>query len=106
MTEINRISYNYLRLGQVGTPPPDSALPEFRSDTQDWIGRVQPILDQHPDARPFFRRSLQRFIDDRNLLVSDLKGGLWPAYAHQILSDSEGAYSGPLHICDQLGVTW
>jgi hypothetical protein len=36
---------------------------------------VQPILDQHPDARPFFRRSLQRFIDDRNLLVSDLEPG-------------------------------
>ena len=106
MTEINRISNTYLGLGEAGTPARDSTLPKFISDMHDWIGRVQPILDQHPDARPFFRRSLQRFIDDRNLLVSDLKGGLWPAYAHQILSDSEGAYSGPLHICDQLGVTW
>jgi hypothetical protein len=106
MTEINRISYSYLKLGEAGTPARDSALPKFISDTQDWIGRVQPILDQHPDARPFFRRSLQRFIDDRNLLVSDLKAGPLPTYAHEMWSDSEGAYTGPLHICDQLGVKW
>jgi hypothetical protein len=106
MTEINRISYTYLNLGQAGTPARDSALPKFISDTQDWIGRVQPILDQHPDARPFFRRSLQRFIDDRNLLVSDLKAGPLPASALEMWSDSEGAYSGPLHICDELGVKW
>jgi hypothetical protein len=106
MTEINRISNTYLGLGDAGTPARDSTLPKFISDMQDWIGRVQPILDQHPDARPFFRRSLQRFIDDRNLLVSDLKPGPLPTYAYALWSDSLGAYSGPLHICDQLGVKW
>jgi hypothetical protein len=106
MKEIIRISNTYLGLGEAGTPARDSALPKFISDTQDWIGRVQPILDQHPDARPFFRRSLQRFIDDRNLLVSDLKAGPLPTSALEMWSDSEGAYSGPLHICDQLGVKW
>jgi hypothetical protein len=106
MTEINRISYTYLKLGEAGTPERDSTLPKFISDTQDWIGRVQPILDQHPDARPFFRRSLQRFIDDRNLFVSGLKAGPLPSYAYEMWSDSEGAYIGPLHICEQLGVKW
>jgi hypothetical protein len=106
MTEINRISNTYLGLGQAGTPARDSTLPKFISDMQDWIGRVQPILDQHPDARPFFRRSLQRFIDDRNLLVSDLKPGPVAGDAYALWSDSEGAYSGPVHICDQLGVKW
>lgn len=104
MTEIDRISNTYFWLGDAGTPARDSALPKFISDTQDWIGRVQPILDQHPDARPFFRRSLQRFIDDRNLLVSDLKPGPLPTEAYTMWWDSLGAYSGPLHICDQLGV--
>jgi hypothetical protein len=106
MTEINHISNTYLGLGDAGTPARDSSLPKFISDVQDWIGRVQPILDQHPDARPFFRRSLQRFIDDRNLLVSDLKPGPLTTYAYAMWSDSLGAYSGPLHICDQLGVKW
>ena len=106
MTEVNRISNTYLGLGEAGTPARDSTLPKFISDTQDWIGRVQPILDQHPDARPFFRRSLQRFIDDRNLLVSDLKPGPLPPEAYAMWSDSLGAYSGPLRICDQLGVKW
>lgn len=103
MTEINRISNTYLGLGEAAR---DSALPKFISDMQGWIGRVQPILDQHPDARPFFRRSLQRFIDDRNLLVSDLKAGPLPSEAYAMWLDSLSAYSGPLHICDQLGVKW
>jgi hypothetical protein len=106
MSEINRISNTYLGLGDAGTPARDSTLPKFISDVQDWIGRVQPILDQHPDARPFFRRSLQRFIDDRNLLVSDLKPGPLSTYAYALWSDSLGAYGGPLHICEQLGVKW
>ena len=106
MTEVNRISNTYLGLGEAGTPARDRTLPKFISDMQDWIGRVQPILDQHPDARPFFRRSLQRFIDDRNLLVSDLKPGPLPTEAYAMWSDSLGAYSGPLRICDQLGVKW
>jgi hypothetical protein len=106
MAEINGISNTYLALGEAGTPARDSALPKFISDTQDWIGRVQPILDQHPDARPFFRRSLQRFIDDRNLLVLGLKPGPLSPEAYAMWSDSLGAYSGPLHVCDQLGVKW
>jgi hypothetical protein len=106
MAEINGISNTYQALGEAGTPARDSALPKFISDTQDWVGRVQPILDQHPDARPFFRRSLQRFIDDRNLLVSVLKPGPLSPEAYAMWSDSLGAYSGPLHICDQLGVKW
>jgi len=106
MTDINRVSNTYLGLGEAGTPARDSTLPKFISDTQDWIGRVQPILDQHPDARPFFRRSLQRFIDDRNLLVSDLKPGPLPPEAYALWSDSLGAYTGVLHICNQLGVKW
>jgi hypothetical protein len=106
MTEINRISNAYLALGEAGTPARDSNLPKFISDTQDWIGRVQPILDQHPDARPFLRRSLQRFIDDRNLLVSALKAGPLTPEAYAMWSDSLAAYNGPLHICNQLGLKW
>jgi hypothetical protein len=67
---------------------------------------VQPILDQHPDERPFFRRSLQRFIDDRNLLVSDLEPGPLATDATAMWFDSLGAYGGPLHIYNQLGVKW
>jgi hypothetical protein len=53
MSEIDRISNTYVKLGEAGTPARDSALPKFISDTQDWIGRVQPLLDQHPDAPVF-----------------------------------------------------
>jgi hypothetical protein len=106
MTEIDRVSNTFIGLGPAGTPPRDAALPKYISDTQDWIARVQPILDQHRDASPFFQRTLQRFIDDRNLLISDLAPGPLSSYANALWSDSLGAYSGPLHICDQLDVKW
>jgi hypothetical protein len=106
MAEIDRIAKSYVGLGEPGSPARDGGLPKLISDTQSWIGRAQPVLDQHPDVRPFFQRSLQRFIDDRDLLVSDLGPGPWPSYATALWSDSVGAYSGPLHICDELGVKW
>jgi hypothetical protein len=106
MTEIDRVSNTFIGLGSAGTPPRDAAIPKYISDTQGWIARVQPILDQHGDANPFFQRTLQRFIDDRNLLISDLAPGPLSSYANALWSDSLGAYSGPLHICDQLGVKW
>jgi hypothetical protein len=106
MSESDRIGKTYVGLGPAGTPQRDAALPKFISDTQDWITRIQPILDQHRDASPFFQRSLQRFIDDQNLIVSDIAPGPLTSYAEALWSDSLGAYSGPLHICDQLGIKW
>ena len=106
MGESDRIGKAYIGLGTGGTPARDAAVPKFISDTQDWIGRIQPVLDRHPDASPFFHRSLQRFIDDQNLIVSDLAAGPLTAWAEALWWDSLGAYSGPLHICARHGVKW
>src|ERR1700722_11152389 len=70
MSESDQIGKTWVGFGPAGTPQRDAALPKFISDTQVWITRIQPILDQHRDASPFFQRSLQRFIDDQNLIVS------------------------------------
>jgi hypothetical protein len=106
MGENDRFSNAYVDLGEPGTPARDRATPKFISDTQDWISRAQPILDQHSDVEPFFGRSLQRFIDDRHLLVVDLTPGPLTSYAKALWADSVGAYSGPLHLCDGLGIKW
>jgi hypothetical protein len=106
MAEHDQFSNTYVRLGDAGTPTRDAATPQFISDTEDWIGRIQPVLDQNPDVDPFFRRSLQRFIDDLHLVVVDLTPGPLTSYAKSLFSDSVGAYSGPLHLCDGLGVKW
>ncbi len=65
-----------------------------------------PFSTKHPDVDPFFKRSLQRYIDDQHLVVVDLSPGPLSSYAKVLFSDSVGAYSGPLHLCDGLGVKW
>jgi hypothetical protein len=106
MAEDDQFSNAYARLGEAGTPARDAATPKFISDTQDWIRRIQPVLDQNPDTDPYFRRSLQRYIDDQRLIVVDLTPGPLTAYTKTLFSDSVGAYSGPLHLCDGVGVKW
>jgi len=106
MGENDRFSNAYIRLGEAGSPARDQALPKFISDSQDWVKRVQPILDQHSDANPYLQRTLQRFLDDRSLLVSDMQPGPLTSYANTLWADSLGAYSGPLHVCGGVGITW
>jgi len=106
MAENDRFSNGYVDLGEPGTPARDAATPKYISDTLDWISRVQPIVDQHPDVDPYLRRSLQRFIDDQRLFVVDLRPGPLPSHARALYTDSIGAYSGPLHLCHDLGIKW
>ncbi len=106
LAEYDETNNAYGDLGDSGTPARDAATPKFIRDTTDWISRVQPVVDQHPEADPFLRRSVQRYIDDKHLIVLDLEPGPLPQYLRTLFSDSVGAYSGPLHICERLGVTW
>lgn len=106
MAENDRFSNAYVGLGAPGTPARDAATPKFITDTQDWIRRMQPVVDANPSVDPYLLRSLQRLIDDRHLLVVDLTPGPLMAYASTLWQDSIGAYSGPLHLCNALGVKW
>ncbi|MBE5477885.1 hypothetical protein E3G68_005239 [Mycobacteroides abscessus] len=106
MAESDRITKSFVGAGPDGSPERSAATPQFITDTEDWIQRVQPLLDRHPDVDPYFRRSLQRFIDDRHLLVVDLTPGPLNSYAKALYADSVGAYSGPLHLCYDLGIKW
>lgn len=63
----------YARLGDAGTPECDAATTNSSPTPQDWVRRIQPVLDQHPVVEPYyFKRSLQRYIDDQHLIVVDL----------------------------------
>jgi hypothetical protein len=106
MAESDQLSKAYVGTGAPATPGRDAATPKFITDVQDWVRRIQPIVDQNPEVDPFFKRSLQRFIDDWHLFVIDLGPGELTSYAKTLWADSTGAYSGPLHICDGLGVKW
>jgi hypothetical protein len=106
MTENNHITKTYTELGNPGTPAYDAATPQFITDTQNSMTRLQPALDQHPDANAYLRRSTQRFIDDRNLLTSNLRPGRLTDWEAELWDDSLGAYGGMNHACRALGITW
>ena len=106
MTEDNRVAKTFSNLGPAGSPGWDAGKDKFVSDTKDWVGRIQPVIDSHPDVDPYFRRSVQRFVDDQRYLIADLEAGPWQPYDQTIWNDSLGAGSGPLSICWDLGVKW
>ena len=106
MADSDKVVNDYLALGAPGTPARDAALPKFASDTLDWVRRAQEALDDHPDASPFFRRSLQRYLDDHQLLAVGLRPGPLKPYNEGLYGESMSAYNGPITVCDKLGVKW
>ena len=106
MTESDRTAKAYSSLGPAGSPGRNAGEKKFVSDTKDWVGRIQPVIDIHPGADPFFRRSLQRFVDDQRLLGLDLDAGPYQSYDQAIWNDSLAAYNGPQSICWDLGIKW
>ncbi len=67
MTEDNRVAKTFSNLGPAGSQGWDAGKDKFVSDTKDWVGRIQPVIDSHPNVDPYFRRSLQRFVDDQRI---------------------------------------
>jgi hypothetical protein len=106
MGESNKQANTFVGLGDTGTPTRDAALPKFVSDTEDWARRTQAVLDSHPDAQPFLKRTLQRYIDDMTLYVRNVRPGPQQTYDTAAWSDSLVAYGGPLAICQDLGIKW
>nr|WP_232425883.1 hypothetical protein [Mycobacterium sp. JS623] len=106
MADYDRTSNNWTESGEPGTPARDAALPKYRSDTEDWARRIQDALDAHPDADPFLKRTLQRYIDDRILLVRNIEPGPSKPTDDEAWSDSMTAYEGPVSVCWKLGVKW
>jgi hypothetical protein len=106
MAEDDRVSNAFIDSGKAGSPERDAAIPKYRSDTEDWAGRLQHVLNGHQDADPFFKRTLQRFIDDRILLVRNMRPGPAKPYDEEAWSDSMTAYEGPISVCRELGVKW
>jgi hypothetical protein len=107
MTEDNRVAKSLSDQAPSSSPGWSTALPKFVSDTKDWLGRIQPVIDSHPNVDPYLSRSLNRFVDDQRYLVGDLQGGgPWAPYDQTIWNDSLGAVTGPLNVCWDLGVKW
>lgn len=106
MTESDSVTNAYIDSGGTKSPERIAATPKFVSDTKDWASRIQPTIEAHPGVDPYFARTLQRFVDDRRLLITDLDAGPSLPYDDAVYADSMAAYNGPLRTCYDLGVRW
>jgi hypothetical protein len=106
MTASNTQANEWVSLGDQGSPARDAALPKFVSDTKAWVPRAQAIVDAHPETNPYLARTLQRYIDDLSLYVTNVSPGPKQIYDAAAWNDSLVAYGGPKSICRDLGVNW
>lgn len=106
MSEYSRTAKAWFALGQPGTPARDAALPQFISDTEDWVARVDAVMDEHTGVQPRFERTLQRYVDDLWLFANNVEPGPERTYDGAAWTDSLIAYGGPQSICDSLGAGW
>src|ERR1700739_3684757 len=82
-----------------GTPERDAATPGFVNQTNDWVKRAQPVLDQYSTPPRFLTRTLQRYIDDMRLFASSLRPGPSTDADRAAWSDSLVALGGPYEVC-------
>lgn len=87
-----------------GTPERDAATPGFVNQTNDWVKRAQPVLDQYSIPPRFLTRSLQRYIDDMRLFANSLRPGPSTDADRAAWNDSLVALGGPYEVCGDLGV--
>jgi hypothetical protein len=106
MAESNKQANDWVGLGEQGSPARDGALPKFVSDTKDWVSRTQTVVDAHAGANPFLGRTLQRYIDDLALYVTNVSPGPKQVYDAAAWNDSLVAYGAPKSICRDLGINW
>jgi hypothetical protein len=106
ISEDDQVARTLSDLGPAGSAGWNSGVSKFINDTKGWLGRVQPVIDSHPNVEPFLHRSLQRFVDDQRNLVADLEAGPWQRNDQTLWDDSSSVSAGPQAICWDLGVKW
>jgi hypothetical protein len=97
---------SFVNLGPTGTPARDAGIPDYQASVSDWVKRIQPILDRHPDADAFFKRTLQRFIDDTRIYATSIRPGPETDADTAAWNDKLVAIGGPFDVCHRLGVQW
>jgi hypothetical protein len=106
MAESNKQANDWVGLGEQGSPARDAALSKFVGDTRDWVRRAQMALDTHAGVNPFLGRSLQRYIDDLALYITNVSPGPKQVYDSAAWNDSLVAYGAPKSLCRDLGINW
>lgn len=96
----------FVNLGHTGTPERDAGIPDYRKKVDDWVKRIQPVLDQHADPPRYLTRTTQEFIDRTHSYADNIEPGEATDPDIAAWNDRAVAYGGPFSVCHGLGVTW
>jgi hypothetical protein len=97
---------NFVNLGHTGTPERDAGITAYRAKVDDWVGRIQPILDAHTDPPRYLTRMLQQFIDITHSYADNIEPGAASEPDAAAWNSRVVAYGGPYSVCHELGITW
>jgi hypothetical protein len=97
---------NFVNLGHTGTPERDGGIPAYRAQVEDWVSRIQPILDAHADPPRYLTRSLQQLVDYTRSYAENIRPGPETEPDTAAWNNRVVAYGGPFEVCHKLGVNW
>jgi len=107
MKESSATKNAFTAAGVQGSPEQRAAIPKFVSDTHDWAGRAQEVLNEHATPPRYLTRTLQRYIDDMLLFVENISPDRGPdPLDNPTWELSLIDLGGPLGRCGALGVGW
>jgi len=106
LREVVNIGRRFVALGVSGTSPRDDAIPAFRTEMEDWVKRIQPILDKNAYPPRFLTRTLQMEVDFKHLYAANIRPGPELEADAQAWNIAAISYGGPWEVCHSLGVSW
>jgi len=106
LREVVDIGKRFVALGVSGTSPRDDAIPNFRNEMEDWVKRIQPIIDKNSYPPRFLTRTLQMEVDFKHLYAANIRPGPELEADSQAWNIAAISYGGPWEVCHSLGVSW
>ena len=97
---------NFVNLGVSGTPERDGGIPGYRAQVEEWLQRIQPVLDSHANPPRYLTRTLQEFIDYTRAYAENIRPGPANDTDAAAWNNRVVAYGGPFEVCHKLGVNW
>jgi hypothetical protein len=97
---------NFVNLGFSGTPERDGGIPGYRAQVEEWVQRIQPVLDSHANPPRYLTRTLQEFIDYTRAYAENIRPGPANDTDAAAWNNRVVAYGGPFEVCHKLGVNW
>jgi hypothetical protein len=97
---------DFVNLGFSGTPERDGGIPAYKAKVDVWVGRVQPILDQHASPPRYLTRMTQMFIDFTQSYAESIRPGPATDFDNTAWNDRVVALGGPYEVCKKFGADW